>query len=204
MRENVEGLSIVLVGAWNPAIFSPAWIASGRLTHQQNIAVGFMFGPSPIIPEFSFDEIRLRVETSRLTIRVSTLRDESLIKLGEVASKILTDLPHTPISGVGINFQFIEPEPNPTILSIFDFSDNNLLSDNNWSIESTQVSRKIKLDETNFNYIATLAAGSVTFDINFHSDITNCDQARDKIAPGVPTFRTKTLSFLQSIYNLHL
>jgi hypothetical protein len=105
MKPATEKWSIVVLGHWNSAIFSPGWIA-GRLTSSKEIGIEFAVDEPMQPPRFSFDGIYLRLAERRLVLAPSTPDDAVLQQMEGVACRVLQELPHTPVSAVGGNFQF--------------------------------------------------------------------------------------------------
>lgn len=104
MSDTTERLTanIVLVGKFNPAIFSPAWVASTGLVNSEALnsaQVSLIHAEVAIfqIGGFSFD-----VRTERFSVEVAS---EPLVRALDAALLIFAEmLPHTPLSEMGINY----------------------------------------------------------------------------------------------------
>src|SRR5262245_11024869 len=118
METVAEGFAIVIAGAWNSAIFAPAWVA-GRLTASQEIGLELTLNNPALAPRLSFDGVLLRVLPDKLVIHPQEISEASLKRMQEVADRILGDLPHTPVQAVGVNFRFNEPKPGGKLLDAF-------------------------------------------------------------------------------------
>lgn len=102
-----EKTTLVIAGAWNPAIITPQWIGKNIL----NIPEGTSFQVGmdlPIqglggSPRFTFSDLSYTPTPDTLTFYFSP---EHPAKTIEVARTILETLPHTPIVALGINFSF--------------------------------------------------------------------------------------------------
>lgn len=100
--------TLVIAGAWNPAILSPNWVAKEilELPVDDNFQVGMQLAvndPSQPIG-FQFEGIAYAPALNILMFRL--LPDLETEKAIEVAAKILELLPHTPVSGVGFNLVY--------------------------------------------------------------------------------------------------
>jgi hypothetical protein len=109
-----ESLSIVLLGSFNPRIFHPAWFVLEGLVQNEQVIDGISESnkDGPLVtPDLSRCEINqdVMVEclTDRFSINATTMLGEETSRA--LASAILSKLPHTPITAVGINHtQIIE------------------------------------------------------------------------------------------------
>lgn len=100
--------SCVFVGSLNPAIITPEWVVKNKVLlggeSQIQLAMGSM-GPismGPVSPIFSLSGISWTANYSRLTVT----RDAAEADPGEFAARVAETLEHTPINGVGNNFQY--------------------------------------------------------------------------------------------------
>ena len=109
-----ETLSIVFLGSFNPRIFHPSWfVLEGLVLNEQvlgGISESNKDGPL-VTPDLSRCEINqdVMVEclTDRLSINATTMLGEETART--LSSAMLSKLPHTPITAVGINHtQIIE------------------------------------------------------------------------------------------------
>ena len=132
MKLDYDSSPLVIVGGWNPNIFSIRWIEE-NLRHtsflsdidQDNpeknkinfqIEMGQVYAPiySPI--EVFLDGLRMRTSGDRLEFILS---EGSEFKLLEECSNIIYDcLPKTEVISYGVNFTFVEDEINQYIADI--------------------------------------------------------------------------------------
>jgi len=109
-----ETLSIVFLGSFNPRIFHPSWFVLEGLVQYEQVLGGISESnkDGPVVtPDLSRCEINqdVMVEclTDRLSINATTMLGEETART--LSSAILSKLPHTPITAVGINHtQIIE------------------------------------------------------------------------------------------------
>lgn len=105
-RPNValEGAAVVVKGSFNPAILSPNWlhqlqlISSVELDHQDVDII------SRDITAFSAGWAAVRATPDHLQLSTSDVAEFERVR--DLAIGILRSLPHTPISGLGINRDF--------------------------------------------------------------------------------------------------
>jgi hypothetical protein len=96
-----EDISVVLVGALNPAIFQPAWLAAQDLISESESKNAKVNVISPQAADITFLDFGLQVLQNRLTLR--TIDISKSAKICDLVVGILTKLQHTPISAAGIN-----------------------------------------------------------------------------------------------------
>lgn len=119
----LEKCNIVVVGSINPAIFHPEWFERYSLLPSQDIQWAFenaeekklepeagliiKYSRQPIIvssdnADVTFPSVKLIANRER--IQCMTHEENKFKCATELATKILSVLPHTPVTAVGINF----------------------------------------------------------------------------------------------------
>jgi len=96
-----EEINVVLVGALNPAIFHPEWFVRQELLTEAEARGSHVELITPQVSDLRFPDFGLQVLQNRLTIK--TVDVSKAPKINDLIIGILTRLPHTPISAVGIN-----------------------------------------------------------------------------------------------------
>lgn len=99
-----EGVNVVLVGSFNPAIMSPGWLfAQGLVSEQEHDDAQ----PEAIVPSLSiFTVTSIRFQVSEDTFKVDTENQREFERTRDMATSLLTILPHTPVNMLGINHYF--------------------------------------------------------------------------------------------------
>jgi hypothetical protein len=96
-----EGAHIVVVGNFNPAIFSPAWFEANDLLSAEDVSDS---RPEAIVPQLSIFEVAwLRCEVTLGRMSLSTSDPQEYGRLRDLALGVLETLPHTPVSALGMN-----------------------------------------------------------------------------------------------------
>ncbi len=97
----VEGVAVVLLGDFNPAIFQPAWFAAQGLLRNEEGTGATIELIRPEIVRFSLEWLQLEVVRDRfVAITVQGLSTETLRDLVVGTFRILA---HTPVRSMGIN-----------------------------------------------------------------------------------------------------
>ena len=101
IEPEIDEVSIVVVGNFNPAIFTPAWFALHDLLPESAAAGANLLVAHPQITHFQADWLDLQVTTDRF-------KSETLlaphIRVRDLTARVFKEhLPHTPLRAVGIN-----------------------------------------------------------------------------------------------------
>jgi hypothetical protein len=102
-----EDVAVVLVGALNPAIFQPAWLAAQKLISEGEAREAKVNIISPQAADITFLDFGLQVLQNRLTLR--TIDISKAAKISDLIVGLLTSLPHTPITASGVNHSLHVP-----------------------------------------------------------------------------------------------
>ena len=189
-----------MAGHWNRRIFSPAWVTS-RLTTAKEVAIEVPVDNPGLPVRFAFDNIHLSVAQGQLILTVDRPEDMLLEKCREVAIKALAELPHTPIMGVGVNYQFIAEQPDESLLRVFHLPDNDCLSDAGIRIISTVIQRSLLIQDQMVNLYLSLTGNTVQVTFNFHKDTPSSDDAIAFLKAHSTDLKEKAINLLSSIYN---
>lgn len=124
MKISADKTTLVLAGAFNPTILNPQWIGKFGLeypaNHQFQVQMEIatpVAGTGGGIQKFSFDGISYAPSFQSLTFFCDASNRDVCRKAFGVASRILKTLLHTPLQGVGANFNFTIENPSPEALS---------------------------------------------------------------------------------------
>jgi hypothetical protein len=97
----LAGLSIVLTGSFNPAIFQPSWYAAQKLigtTEAENAVIGVIH---PQITQFGTDDFQLQVTPNQFA--AWTLKESFHEGLRDLVVGTFKILEHTPLLQIGVN-----------------------------------------------------------------------------------------------------
>lgn len=94
---------MVLVGAWNMAIFSDEWVKNNILEEDQSVNIQFPKIPNCSL-KFDLDDFSFYIAGNQLCFELKEYTENSGNDAVGVCRKILQTLPHTPVYSFGINF----------------------------------------------------------------------------------------------------
>ncbi|MFC1661557.1 hypothetical protein ACFL3S_08925 [Gemmatimonadota bacterium] len=162
----------------------------------------------PSLPlRVSAGHIRLGVGTDRLTVSSSDPSDENLEGLRALADRVLELLPHTPLRGTGVNFQWVERDPLPELLEVFRLPDNDSLADAGAVVGNTDLKRALSLGDLPINLSMRLNRDrepEVLFDFNFHHPTQTAIQAREHLNRGLVLLRETAQQLIRDAYDLEI
>ncbi|GAB6059736.1 hypothetical protein [Desulfonatronum parangueonense] len=205
MKIDVDGLSTVVVGAWNSRIFNPNWLTE-HLTKSVEITVEMPFGNPTLPPRMRFDGIKLIVTHNKLVTQPDDSLDESIKKSQQIAMKSVQILGHTPITATGFNYQFIEEDINDKLAGFFNLNDIDDLSDNQALIIATEIKRGFLFnDKEIYLTFQNDSSGKIIIHVNVHKDVKGSHEALEFLSSHDPIIlKDEILSLLDNVYNLKL
>jgi len=202
MIANPNSWSVVVVGHWNRMIFTPQWVGA-QLFQAENIEVQVGFIPAaPAI--FQNQQVAVEIHEKRVDVRARILNEACLGQVDQIASRLLTALPNTPLVAVGINFGFHEQGAGDALLNMFNIPDGPQIQGAGWEVAERKVVRKLMHDGRTLNLSLVLQNGVVNFELNFHEDATTGDAARAVVQGHVLERYQEALEMLHQVYGVEL
>jgi hypothetical protein len=176
----VDETNVVLVGFWNPAILTPAWLAKHVFALEVDVPVEMELSPvAGQPPRFKMQGLRFSPAYNRLTVVPEGLEGEQLTTCETRLRVLLNALPHTPISAFGINYAFEDAAPSEALLDLF--SDQEGLAERTglaFESQSTGVQRAMAMNGYVLNFTRSLSApNTVKYKFNFHYSVTDAESA---------------------------
>jgi hypothetical protein len=187
MRRIADQTTLIIVGAWNPAILNPAWVARNALgmAPDANFEVGVNFVAVDPTRQFrfSFSGIDFSPMPGALIFHLNPLAPADCERALTAAAAILRLLPHTPISGYGMNFAYSADDVSEQIAELFRGA--NLIG-NGFHHDEAQVvasgcSASVSLETRVFNIQAQLTGGQARFDVNVHASVNSAEAAAEAL-----------------------
>lgn len=203
MQAILSDWTIVLLGQWNPSIFSPTWLSEHVFNHQA-VEMNLLVGQAVDQMRISTGRVNIIPSRDRVIIGVLNTENETLAEADRIAVGILTLLTHTPIRATGINFGFRQPAPSVDLSRHFNLSDNPLLTDAHYQPSNTAISRRITHGSNSFNFKMDSLEDWVHFHFNFHQDVGTAQQAVAALQGRIINYRDLALRMLRDVYHLEL
>lgn len=101
IEPEISGVQVVLVGDFNPAIFTPAWFALYRLLPEGVASTAKLEVAHPQVTKFTADWLNLEVRAERFAIDTAQAPH---VRVRDLAVRVFREhLFHTPLKALGIN-----------------------------------------------------------------------------------------------------
>ena len=101
IEPEISSVSVVIIGHFNPAIFTPSWFAWRGLLPKKIVDIADLKIAHPQITEFSADWLNLQIVPDNFSISTT---QSPFVRLRDLVVRIFREqLPHTPLKAMGIN-----------------------------------------------------------------------------------------------------
>jgi len=165
-----DSFSIVVLGAWNPSIFSPEWIVSHLADGKEcDVQIAFPIDDPTAPRRITFEGINFFPGRRQISLSPISPEIVGMKKCSSVLVKLLTLLLHTPVSSAGVNFSFSEENPTEQMLSALVPSDSSLILEE-FRIKETKIHRALKqdVDKHVLNFTLIQNEKTCVLSFNFH------------------------------------
>lgn len=120
LSPQIQELSLVVVGDFNPAILHPSWFAGSNLIRSSEAQEAKLEVVHHELASFELSWMRLDSTTNRLS--VSTRQEPYFAPLRDLLEGLMTLLEHTPVHALGINWGFYYSLPDKSAYDKFGHS----------------------------------------------------------------------------------
>jgi hypothetical protein len=171
--------NIVVLGAWNRAILTPAWIGQTVLGLPQDAPVEVLVPLDGLAPfQVRHQGVSVVPIAGQLLVQLDEPTEALLARAMEATRKAINDLPRTPLRACGINIRYSAPEPPAGLLSRSRCQTEQLFSDAGYEVRMRRRGETLAFHDGTLNVIADIpTTGSCTVTLNFdrpgpsHDDI---------------------------------
>jgi len=193
----------VFLGAWNPAIFQPPWIAKYLFEKPEGNQIAAkqltVFAPFPKQITY-IDNIGVSASNERVEIYTNGFENDLCLEAEKVAIRLIKTLPHTPFGRYGINFNFVVELPNDTMLDALKTSDK---VDQYHKIISQNITSKIEMeDDVKLNFSRQPSEKDVTFNFNYDHNPIEVETAEEVLTNSVESKLNSSTLILEQLYSL--
>lgn len=186
--------SLVIVGAWNPAILRPDWMAREVFRFQEGaqapVTMEFAMVPGAP-PKFTMADISFVPMKDRLILYPKETTSTALAYVEAKALEILAQLPHTPVVALGENFEFFDESPTRDQMRVFEVEDP-LVQRCTLPFErsTTTITSSLKLENCTLNLTQSLSGSILSVKFNFHYENNRSTKGEPGVAlDAVPRLR---------------
>jgi hypothetical protein len=97
-----QGLSVVLVGSFNPAIFNPDWLAKQGIISEHEASDARIDVIHPEVTQFVVGDFQFDISRERFMLVAVA---EPFVRVSDVVAELFREkLAHTPLTALGINY----------------------------------------------------------------------------------------------------
>lgn len=203
MKKKIDICPIVVVGAWNRAIFTPEWMQKYILIKYDKFQI--RVPQNEIIDsslQFVTPDFAINIVGGRLEFRMVNDSEKAI----ECLRNILRILPHTPIISMGINTTFIEDlsEIPDALKEKLNLKENF----NGLEVFSSAAIITLKINEQSFLNIRIIKEDvNITFDLNYDFQIKDIQNIFDIIGEDdgiVNKKEQEAIELLDQLYGLKI
>lgn len=200
-----DAFNIVLVGAWNPAIFSPEW-AKQNLADDSTKEVVLAI-PMQIVapPRLTVEDVNIYPSTQALILDCAEYSDIALGSCSRKLERLAALLPHTPVTALGVNFRFMgNLDDHLAFAELFAFNDAAKIDAGAYTLTSSLIKRAYALkDSTTLNLTIESREGKLRVEFNCHSDIQNLSEVPTKTSVSqIYECRSQAIEFMKTVYDV--
>ncbi len=194
--------TMVIAGSWNAGIFQPPWV-SGHVFQAQQMNMEVQLGVVSPILRYNSGLSTLIVQPDMIVGGVREETQAAVAEVSQILCRILGELPHTPVTAIGINFGFHEGHPEGRLLENFSIADNQKIVDAGGTVRQTTILREITLDGGLLRLRETSEEdGSIHFHLNFHYDVTSAENAAAILQASAEPRRQCAIKLMRDVYGL--
>ena len=210
-NQSYSGLAIV--GGWNSHIFiTPRWIKRYLFPGEHEEFTIELQGQLPqsingqfLHPCISSKNIRILLQGNKLNFIPLKNEDENFDRIQDLALQLAGYLPHTPVSGYGVNFIFIEDHIPDDLITLIRPKDLEKIEQFGASFTSEEYTRRLDLNKQTVNFTIGLEGEKATFKFNFHFDIDDLIAFKSKISETpILELKQDAVEFITKIYSLEM
>lgn len=193
--------SIVVVGAWNIAIFTQQWVRENVLRAEDYPQFSVEY-PLNVLNSlrFSTDTFSFCIAEGRLVFTLLTNTEEAAKDAIATLRIICQKLPYTPVRALGINFAF-EADKNIDINSSLPHTEELVKCVGN--IKTTNITRSFAISENETLNFKIVTDEKTVYDFNYDFQVKKITEITDIIADDdniINSKKEKSLTILESIY----
>lgn len=202
LKPKTENWTMVVVGAWNTRIFTPEWVGN-RLFNSPEITAQLTFTPGRSVVRFTQGDLILIPQEERVIAGVHQASPTALQEAEEVIVRLLTTLPHTPVTALGVNFGFRDASPGPGLTENFRAPDLVRLGES-YEVGRIEISRSLRFDQGVVNLKHVWDEDCVEIHFNYHFPTGTANEALARLRGRSGEYWSAAKAMLDEIYGLQV
>lgn len=159
-------VSTVILGNWNPKIFTPEWIKINLLGKVDGEKIEGLVNFRDLEFAFKYGAIVLSPKPNSIEINFDGYNPENALLASKIIVKILETLPHTPIRALGVNIKYKSNLGASNISPLVNTINN--LNSTIGEFKINQVRKTVERKDYLINVIYDINKSEIITTFNFH------------------------------------
>jgi len=197
----------IVIGHWNRAILTPAWIGKHLFGLEPGTPVEVRVPLDDYRPyEVTHDGVTVLASSSHLFVRPVAKDFAALGKAAAIAAKTVTELPRTPLLAAGLNCNFKSDAPLERLSEVTNHSTDSSLVDAGYRITGRSTRRSIKWNDGSINLsVDDDEEDGRTIHFNFHlADKENEQRLAEWLKQPIAEVEKAVAAILEKYLNINL
>lgn len=204
MRLQNKYESLIIIGAWNRAIFTPEWVGKYVFPGEE-MTVELPIDNVEASPRYSSKGVSIHIINQKLTFTINNPSIELFQQIGLKAIAVCRALAHTPLLCFGINHFFQCPKDEIKQTNVFDFSNYNQLKEKGYELKAMRNQQSLQFEHHILNVIWSLENEQVTLEFNNHYDVRTVESFISMFDDSLLYDRlNNSIEFIKKIYDLNV
>jgi hypothetical protein len=192
--------TIVIAGAFNPAIFQPAWIANilYEIPEGEDVEGVFVRNLADQTTVPYIKRVGVLAEMHRLSVFVDSLDAPTVMIAEGIVRTLAGALPHTPVGGLGVNFHFEESDVDAAIVDMLKAQDK---PEKIGPVLQNEVATAIEIGDSALNLSRSIQDGVLSVRFNYHRTVDVMSGVAD-LDLNIGEAFVRSREILKSLYDL--
>ena len=153
--------------------------------------------PEPIL---YIEDIGISVTRERVSLLLNDINEATRSRAEQVAIRLFETLPHTPFGAFGVNFNFVEDNPNEQLLDVLKTKDG---IDQHYKIQSQNLISAIAIeDQVSLNFSRRPSENSVIFNFNYHHQSISTSSSQEIIPGSFGKYFDMSQDIVRTLYDI--
>lgn len=194
---SLDGWNIVVLGHWDPLILTPRWVGEHLASGEVNVELP---AHARLPPRLNFDGVATLVVEGRLVVAPHKADRPGLAAAEKMVVRLLELLPHTPVNGLGVNFQWLLPRSGK-VADALRPADEAAVASAGYEVAQVTLRRRLTSKEHVVNLsVESADDGKARVSANFHVDASSGGEARAGVEGKTASLLTAAEALLQKLY----
>jgi hypothetical protein len=149
--------------------------------------------------------VSITPQPDRVIVSSLVATDDCLRQTEGIATRLLSQLPVTPVTAVGINFGYADDQIPEYIAAIFNAQDIAPLGQRNLEVRRINLVRHLSFEDRELRFrLSKTEQNALSIHLNYHKGVGSAEEGRTAILDKSVPFRTAGELMLREVYNLAL